>query len=84
MRAFAYETTEDSKIRVFAHGMKGIVSKVIDINPIDFCTGVKKIQDENAHIQDVFPNMSASDREFMISGTTDEEWDSIFPPNERT
>lgn len=29
-------------------------------------------------IQDVFPNLSADDREFMISGITPEEWDNAF------
>lgn len=29
-------------------------------------------------IQDVLPNLSADDREFMISGITPEEWDNAF------
>ena len=34
----------------------------------------------NTHdlIQDVFPNLSASDREFFKTGITDDEWDSMF------
>ena len=28
--------------------------------------------------QQAFPNLNASDREFIISGITDEEWDSTF------
>ena len=30
-------------------------------------------------IQDVMPELSASDREFLISGSTDKEWDDAFP-----
>lgn len=29
-------------------------------------------------IQDVLPNLSADDREFMISGITPDEWDNAF------
>ena len=29
-------------------------------------------------IQDVFPNLSASEREFLISGYTDEDWQMMF------
>ena len=30
-------------------------------------------------IQNVMPELSASDREFLISGSTDKEWDDAFP-----
>ena len=29
-------------------------------------------------IQDVFPELSAGDREFIMTGITDEEWDAAF------
>lgn len=29
-------------------------------------------------IQDIFPQLSDSDREFILSGMTDEEWDEIY------
>ncbi len=29
-------------------------------------------------IQDAFPQLSASAREFILSGMTDEEWDELF------
>lgn len=29
-------------------------------------------------VQDVFPHLSAEDREFLITGITPEEWDAIF------
>jgi hypothetical protein len=35
-----------------------------------------------ALIQDAFPNLSASDREFIMTGVTDEEWDAAFPDSE--
>ena len=29
-------------------------------------------------VQEVFPNLSDSDREFIMTGITDEEWDAVF------
>jgi len=30
------------------------------------------------YIQDIFPNLTPSQREFIKTGITDEEWDSLF------
>ena len=30
------------------------------------------------HAQDAFPNLTPGQREFIISGTTEEEWDQMF------
>lgn len=35
-----------------------------------------------AHIQDVMPKLSPADREFLISGSTQEDWDAMFPEEE--
>jgi hypothetical protein len=32
----------------------------------------------NALIQDVFPNLTADQREFIVSGMTEDEWEQIF------
>jgi hypothetical protein len=32
-----------------------------------------------ACIQDVMPHLSAGQREFIMTGTTEEEWERIFP-----
>ncbi len=34
------------------------------------------------HIQDAMPNVSAEEREFLISGITPEEWNATFPEDE--
>lgn len=31
-----------------------------------------------AKVQEAFPNLSADDREFIVSGVTSEEWDALF------
>lgn len=33
---------------------------------------------EGKHIQDVFPELSADDREFLMTGITAEEWTEAF------
>ncbi len=33
---------------------------------------------EGEHIQDVFPELTASEREFLVSGATPEEWEEMF------
>ena len=31
-------------------------------------------------VQDAFPHLSPGDREFILSGITEEEWNEAFPP----
>jgi hypothetical protein len=33
-------------------------------------------------VQDAFPNLTAAEREFLMTGITDEEWKKAFPPEE--
>jgi hypothetical protein len=33
-------------------------------------------------IQNVFPELSAAEREFLMSGVTTAEWDAMFPPDD--
>lgn len=35
-----------------------------------------------ALIQDAMPNLTAEQREFLISGSTQEEWDEAYPEEE--
>jgi len=34
------------------------------------------------HVQNVFPNLTADEREFILTGTTPQEWDKLFPPDD--
>ena len=36
---------------------------------------------QGALIQDAFPDLSAGDREFLMSGTSPEGWEKLFPTN---
>lgn len=31
------------------------------------------------YVQDIVPNLSADDREFLLSGITPDEWEEMFP-----
>jgi hypothetical protein len=33
-------------------------------------------------IQDIFPQLTPSQREFLQTGYTDEDWDKLFPPED--
>jgi hypothetical protein len=33
-------------------------------------------------IQDAMPNLSADQREFLMTGYTPEDWEQLFPPEE--
>lgn len=33
-------------------------------------------------IQNIFPNLSAGDREFILSGYTEDDWDEMFSVND--
>jgi len=34
------------------------------------------------HIQHAFPHLTASEREFILTGATDDDWAKLFPPDE--
>lgn len=53
----------------------------IPIDPKEYINWVNA-GDDRPHIQDAFPNLSAQDREFMLSGTTAEEWNELFGEGE--
>lgn len=40
---------------------------------------ITKFHNGNQLIQDAFPNLTPDEREFILTGITPEEWDSVFP-----
>ena len=40
------------------------------------------LQERVGYVQEVFPNLTVEEREFLISGTTAAEWDAMFPEEE--
>lgn len=66
----------------------------MDVTQVSPVTGKENTRDINctleqftlwqhgAHIQDAMPNVSPEDREFLISGSTPEDWETLFPEEE--
>ena len=46
----------------------------INITPEQYAS----FQKDNRPIQKIFPNLSAGEREFILTGTTPKEWDEMF------
>lgn len=67
-----------NKTIVTAKNWTGNVQQVeMDIIFHVFLTAWEKYNN-GALIQDAFPMLSASDREFILTGTTKKEWDAMF------
>ena len=64
-------------------------TKFIRVSPLTGKTNIRVLkvlpenyrqwQLSNMTCQDAFPHLSLGDREFLISGCTDEDWESMFP-----
>ena len=53
----------------------------IPLTETEFDEGMNR-RAQGAHIQDAFPNLTADQREFLMTGATPEEWDAIFGDND--
>jgi len=65
-----YEKLNTHTIRVFV-GQKHMDIASTEIQILQYMTG-------RGFVQDIYPNLSADEREFLISGTTPEEWEQMF------
>ena len=43
---------------------------------------LERWRNKEASIQTAFPYLSASDREFIMTGITDDEWEATFGPED--
>jgi hypothetical protein len=39
-------------------------------------------KEPSMHMQDIFPQLNADQREFLMTGCTPEEWNEMFPPDD--
>lgn len=79
MTILAVEQNEDGRAVVEARsGLTGEVSK--RVFPMSKQDMMKGLADHAAGtlVQNVFPGLSADDREFLMTGITPEEWDAAF------
>lgn len=57
------------------------VSHIMDI-PVDEAKLTTWFQKPYGLVQDVFPELTADQREFLLTGITPEEWDIVFGEEE--
>ena len=57
---------------------RSILTGVVRARELDITEEQFNAWQDGALIQDVMPNLSVSDREFLINGVTDEEWAATF------
>lgn len=43
---------------------------------------MRMFESREGYIQDIFPNLTPSEREFIKTGYTDEDWEAIFGPED--
>jgi len=56
-----------------------IREKELEVDPVLLA---KYERGETGLIQNTFPHLSASDREFIMTGITDDEWETLKEPEE--
>ena len=83
MTILAVEPTTDDKAEVTARsGLTGETNKrVIPVTKQGLMRGLAD-HAAGALIQNVFPDLSTDDREFLMTGITPEEWDAAFGDEE--
>jgi hypothetical protein len=55
-----------------------MISGIVRTKEIDVTEEQLQQWEAGGLIQNVMPHLSPSDREFIMTGSTDEEWDSAF------
>ena len=57
---------------------KSILTGIVRTRDLDITEAQFEAWQNGALIQDAMPQLSVSDREFLINGVTDEEWRQVF------
>lgn len=74
--------TDDNKTIINAISLTGKVNSIeVDMSPVEFLEAFHRWnnRENRVLIQDAFPKLDKNQREFILSGTTKEEWEEMFP-----
>ena len=52
------------------------------LSQLDYINWAAMPRVSRPYVQDAFPYLSDDEREFLISGITQNEWDTLIPPEE--
>ena len=69
---------KDPNKTYFKHAINPSRTAVFDIPSEKFGKRMEAWANGNGLIQDVFPELSADEREYILTGISPEEWDSMF------
>jgi hypothetical protein len=73
----------DNKVMVSGAGFSGKENEVLlNCTPLQYLEGMNAYNN-GALMQNAFPFLSPDEREFLISGTTAEEWEAMFGEEEK-
>ena len=73
----------DKRIKLTKKNIFGnTVSKELPCNAMALVEWLLMPRSTRPVVQNAFPNLNASEREFLLTGMTDEEWDATFPEDE--
>ncbi len=61
---------------------RSLVSGVLRTLDLPITEDQIEMWENGAKVQDAFPNLTPSQREFILTGITDDEWDETFPPED--
>jgi hypothetical protein len=77
----AYPNDRNDLVLIQASTPFGQKEMVLNCTPDQYLAGLKSYK-EGALMQNAFPFLNADEREFLISGTTPDEWDRMFGSEE--
>ena len=69
-----YEITRQSPLT------KGINTMMMPVAPVQIAAWLE--MENKPHVQDMFPQLTPAQREFLLTGFTKADWDSIFGEEE--
>ena len=79
-RAFKHPSKPD-QLLVQADGLFGKQEMTLNLSSEQYLKGMKDYQ-TGMFVQQAFPTLNADEREFLVTGMTPEQWDTIMPPEE--
>lgn len=77
---FVIEEVNDNQSKITHVAKK--VSITVDASIDDISQAWYHWENGGAYIQNAFSFMNADEREFLMTGITPSEWDTLFPPEE--
>lgn len=80
---FSFDSHDEHSVTLLSISqLTGKVTKMRLPIPMGVFRDCREAYDEGALVQEAFPMLNAEQREFLLTGSTQEEWDVAFPEEE--